>query len=53
MINIKYLCSGVQNITTAIFNSIHIDKKKHDYYRLSSGFCDANNSYEEYISKIV
>jgi len=53
MLNIKYLCSGLQNIKSTLLSSSHLDSKKLDYYRLSGGFKDANNSYEKYISKIV
>ena len=57
MINISYLCSGMQHIGKMIKESVNIDSKKMNYYRLSSGFKDANNSYlkynESYISKIV
>ena len=52
MLNIKYLCSGLQNIKSTLLSS-PLDSKKLDYYRLSGGFRDANNSYEKYISKIV
>jgi len=57
MINISYLCSGIQNIGKMIQDSVNIDSKKMNYYRLSSGFKDANNSFlkynDSYISKIV
>lgn len=57
MINVSYLCSGMQNLGKMIKESVTIDSKKMNYYRLSSGFKDANNSYlkykESYISKIV
>jgi len=58
MINVSYLCSGIQNLGKMIKESVvNIDSKKMNYYRLSSGFKDANNSYlkynESYISKII
>jgi hypothetical protein len=53
MLNIKYLCSGLQNSKSKLFLSTPIESKKLNYYRLSDGFRDANNSYEKYISKIV
>ena len=57
MINIYYLCSGIQNLGKIIKDSVNIDSKQMNYYRLSSGFKDANNSFlkynESYISKII
>jgi hypothetical protein len=57
MINVSYLCSGIQNLGKMMKESVNIDSKKMNYYRLSSGFKDANNSFlkynESYISKIV
>jgi hypothetical protein len=52
MINIKYLTSGILN--TNYFNkNINLTQcnKKIEYYRLSSGFKDANNSFINYVTK--
>lgn len=52
MINIDYLKLGPLNTNTMIQNTITIKSKKNntklEYYRLSSGFKDANNTYKKY-----
>ena len=52
MINIKYLTSGILN-TKNINKNFNLQnyKKKIDYYRLSDGFKDANNSFITYVNK--
>jgi len=52
MLNIKYLTSGLLN--TNYFNqNINLinTNKKIDYYRLSEGFKDANNSFINYVTE--
>ena len=52
MINIDYLKLGALNTNTMIQNSIKTKSKKNntklEYYRLSCGFKDANNTYKKY-----
>ena len=52
MINIDYLKLGQLNTNTVFKNTIKIKSKKNstklEYYRLSSGFKDANNTYKKY-----
>tara|TARA_B110001469_G_C9636749_1_gene319356 strand:- start:654 stop:827 length:174 start_codon:yes stop_codon:yes gene_type:complete len=52
MINIDYLKLGQLNTNTMFKNTIKIKSKKNntklEYYRLSSGFKDANNTYKKY-----
>ena len=50
MININYLKLGALNTNTMFQNTIKIksNKNKLEYYRLSSGFKDANNTYKKY-----
>jgi hypothetical protein len=52
MINIKYLTSGfLYTMKTPISNPNYNYNKKIEYYRLSSGFKDANNSFINYVTK--
>ena len=53
MLNIKYLTSGILNTNYFNMNNINLTQcnKKIEYYRLSSGFKDANNSFINYVTK--
>jgi hypothetical protein len=55
MINIQYLTSGILN-TGYLNKNINLNNsknssKKIEYYRLSDGFKDANNSFINYVTK--